>query len=109
MDINASLTETIAIVDGIVCMEGEGPIMGSPKDMGLIVVGTNPTAVDATICRLMGILPERVPYLKLARRRLGPIEEDWIDQRGEAWQPLAQAFEILDRPHLEQMRGDLIS
>ncbi len=38
-DINASLPRTIAIVDGILCMEGDGPIMGSPKQMGLVIVG----------------------------------------------------------------------
>ena len=37
-DINASLPKTIAIVDGIVAMEGDGPIMGSAKPMGLVVV-----------------------------------------------------------------------
>ena len=30
------------IVDGIDCMEGDGPIMGSPKPMGLLVIGTEP-------------------------------------------------------------------
>jgi len=32
-DINASLPRTLAIVDGILCMEGDGPIMGSAKPM----------------------------------------------------------------------------
>ena len=63
-DINASLPKTIAIVDGIVCMEGDGPIMGTAKRLGLVIVGTNPTAVDATVARLMGLAPERVSYLR---------------------------------------------
>ena len=58
-DINASLPKTIAIVDGIDCMEGDGPIMGTLKPMGLVVVGTNPAAVDATVCRLMDVDPLR--------------------------------------------------
>ena len=33
-DINASLPRTIAIVDGIDCMEGDGPIMGTPQAHG---------------------------------------------------------------------------
>ena len=40
-DINASLPRTIAIVDGIECMEGDGPIMGTKKAMGLVFIGTN--------------------------------------------------------------------
>jgi uncharacterized protein (DUF362 family) len=74
-DINASLPPTISIVDGILCMEGDGPIMGSPKPMGLLVMGTNLPTVDATVCRLMQVRPERVSYLRLAHRRLGPIVE----------------------------------
>lgn len=111
-DINASLPRTIAIVDGIDCMEGDGPIMGTMKRMGLVLIGTNPTAVDATVCRLMEVHPHAVPYLSLAADRLGPIEERLIEQRGEPWQPLARPFAILDKPHLRGLvknRGVLIS
>ena len=37
-DINALLPATVGIVDGIVCLEGDGPIMGTPKAMGLLAV-----------------------------------------------------------------------
>jgi uncharacterized protein (DUF362 family) len=74
-DINASLPKLIGIVDGIDCMEGDGPILGSRKPMGLIVVGTNLPAIDATIARIMGMVPQRVPYLALVDKRLGTIVE----------------------------------
>lgn len=106
VDINASLPPTLAIVDGIECMEGDGPILGSPKSMGLVVVGTNATAVDATIARIMGLAPERVRYLNLAGDRLGPTDDHLIDQRGERWEPLVSPFKILDRPHLRFLRPD---
>ena len=61
-DINASLPKTIAVVDGIVAMEGDGPIMGSAKPMGLLLIGANPTAVDATVARIMGLKPERFVF-----------------------------------------------
>jgi uncharacterized protein (DUF362 family) len=99
-DINASLPKTIAIVDGIECMEGDGPIMGTPKHLGVILVGTNQTAVDATVCRLMQIDPGRIEYLRLAADCLGPVSERLIDQRGERWQSLAASFTLLDVPHL---------
>jgi uncharacterized protein (DUF362 family) len=111
-DINASLPRTIAIVDGIDCMEGDGPIMGTLKHMGLVLVGTNPAAVDATVCRLMDIDPYAITYLRAAANRLGPIDNAAIDQRGEPWQPLARPFTILDRPHLKPLiyrRGVLVS
>jgi uncharacterized protein (DUF362 family) len=103
-DINASLPKTVAVVDGIVCMEGDGPIMGSPKPLGLLAIGTNLTAVDATCARIMGLDPARVSYLKLARGKLGPVADASIQQRGERWQDLASPFSILDVPHLQLLR-----
>lgn len=104
-DINASLPPMITVVDGILAMEGDGPIMGSPKPMGLLVIGTNPTAVDATLCRLMQLEPKRIPYLQLANRRLGPVRQGAIEQRGETIADYRSAFQILDRPHLQAMRA----
>jgi uncharacterized protein (DUF362 family) len=103
-DINASLPKTISIVDGIECMEGDGPIMGTPKKMGVLVIGTNPAAVDATVCRLMRIDPTAIEYLYLAGDKLGPTNEDLIYQRGESWRPLASSFNLLNKPHLRGMR-----
>jgi uncharacterized protein (DUF362 family) len=105
-DINASLPPLLAIVDGIDCMEGDGPILGSLKPMGLIVIGTNVPAVDATVARSMGLIPERVPYLALAADRLGPLEESRIQQRGEAWRDVASRFKLLDQPHLRRLMAD---
>ena len=42
LDINAAVRPHLAIVDGIVGMEGDGPIMGTPRHAGLLVMGTNP-------------------------------------------------------------------
>jgi uncharacterized protein (DUF362 family) len=103
VDINASLPRTIAIVDAIDCMEGDGPILGSPKSLGLIAVGLNPTAVDATCARVIGLEPRRISYLKLAQR-LGPLDARHIPQRGESWESVASPFQILDVPHLQELR-----
>lgn len=103
-DINASLGKTIAIVDGILCMEGDGPIMGTAKPLGMIAIGTNPTAVDATCARVMGLEPKRIGYLKLTSHRLGPIQERLIVDRGETWRELVSPFELLDKPHLAVLR-----
>lgn len=104
VDINASLPQRIAIVDGIVCMEGDGPILGSPKPMGLIAVGMSLAALDATLARIAGFNPYKVPYLALADGRLGPIDDRRIIQRGEPWRDLASPFSIIDRKDLQAMR-----
>jgi uncharacterized protein (DUF362 family) len=105
-DINASLPKTMAIVDGILCMEGDGPIVGTPKPMGLVLIGTNPPAVDATAARIMGLDPMKIRYLRLAGDRLGPLDEQRIEQRGEKWQTLVDPFEMIDYAHLQSLRAD---
>jgi uncharacterized protein (DUF362 family) len=103
-DINASLPKTVSIVDGILAMEGDGPIMGSPRPMGLLIVGTNNTAVDATLGRIMGFEPSKIEYMKLAANKLGPIEESFIRQEGEQWRDVAHPFKIIDAPQLRGLR-----
>lgn len=105
-DINASLPRTITVVDGIDCMEGDGPILGSLKHMGVLAMGTSLPTVDATLCRLMGLVPERINYLKLAANRLGPIADRFIQQEGERWEKLSSPFLVLDRPHLQGLRAE---
>jgi uncharacterized protein (DUF362 family) len=95
VDITATVRPHLAIVDGILGMEGDGPIMGTPKPAGLLVMGTNLPAVDATCCRLMGIAPERVPSLCLAAGRLGPLQSAHIQQRGERLVDVTQNFHFI--------------
>ena len=104
-DINASLPKTLAVIDGIECMEGDGPIMGTPKQLGLIAISLQPAAVDATCARIMGLDPSRMKYLHLATKTSGEILDRRIEQRGERWQPLATPFQMLDVPHLRELRA----
>ena len=83
LDINAAVKPDFAIVDGIVGMEGNGPIQGTPKACGALIFGDDPVAVDATCCRVMGLRPERIKYLAAAGTMLGNIKADKIQQVGE--------------------------
>jgi uncharacterized protein (DUF362 family) len=104
IDINRSLPPALAIVDGIVCMEGDGPIMGTAKPLGLIGVGANLAALDATLARVIGLEPSRIRYLRDAGGRIGPIHEQGIAQRGESWRTLATPFHLVDFPHIQNLR-----
>jgi uncharacterized protein (DUF362 family) len=104
LDINATVRSSLAIVDGIVGMDGDGPIMGDPKQVGAVIMGANLTAVDATCVRLMDLNPAGVEYLAQASGRLGPIQERNIRQLGEPIAALRTRFEILDLPHLASVR-----
>jgi uncharacterized protein (DUF362 family) len=97
VDINTTVRPQIAIVDGIVGMEGDGPIMGTPVHSGALVIGRNLPAVDATCARIMGVNPEKISYLKRASVSLGPIVETSIEQRGETIGHVAKLYALLDK------------
>jgi len=97
VDINSTLTmPRFAIVDGIVGMEGNGPIQGAPRPAGVLIFGEDLVAVDATATRLMKIDPARVRYLRIAGEFLGHLERERIRQTGEPVERFAQDFQVID-------------
>lgn len=53
----------LAIVDGIVAGEGEGPLGATPVDAGLLVAGRDPSLVDHVAARAMGYDPARIAMI----------------------------------------------
>jgi len=92
--LNRLFRNTFAIVDGIVGMEGNGPIQGTPKACGVLVMGRDVVAVDATCCRIMGLDPEKIEYLRMAAD-LGHVHPERIEQRGEAPESVRTDFDLL--------------
>ncbi len=101
LDINAVARPDFAIVDGIIGMEGNGPIQGTPKACGVLVLGDDPVAVDATCCRVMGIIPQKVKYLARAGTLLGHVEASKIQQLGERIEGVKAPFAVL--PEFRQL------
>jgi uncharacterized protein (DUF362 family) len=95
LDINAACRPDFAIVDGIVGMEGDGPTQGTPKASGVLVFGNDPVAVDATCCRVMGLMPERIQYLWRAGTLLGHLQIDKIQQLGDPIASVETPFSVL--------------
>ncbi len=95
LDINSTVRPDFAIVDGIIGMEGNGPIQGSPKPSGVLILGDDPVAVDATCSRVMGLVPERINYLAKAGVLLGHLQEEKIRQLGESVASVRTPFAVL--------------
>jgi uncharacterized protein (DUF362 family) len=95
LDINAAARPDFAIIDGIVGMEGNGPIQGTPKSAGVLIFGDDPVAVDCTACRVMGLKPERVKYLARAGTLLGHLETKKIQEVGERVESVRSSFSVL--------------
>ncbi|MDH3503291.1 MAG: DUF362 domain-containing protein [Nitrospirota bacterium] len=107
LDINATLKPHFAIVDAVIGMEGDGPIMGNPVQAGVLVMGRNLPSVDATCCRIMGIDPHKIEYLRKADQWLGPIHESLIEQRGESWRTVQHPFALV--PEIPAHQGIRLS
>ncbi|MDO4553213.1 MAG: DUF362 domain-containing protein [Bacillota bacterium] len=77
-DLNLFLGPRLHIMDGIVAMEGNGPASGTPVHMGVLLLSSDPVALDAVFCRLVDLSPEQVlPIVVGEERGLGRrCEED---------------------------------
>ena len=93
VDIAAAVRPSLAIIDGIVGMQGDGPIHGrSRPGRASSSSRRDPVAADVTGARLMGMDPEKVPYLMEAGDFLGQARSELIEQRGEDPERLAKSF-----------------
>jgi len=95
VDICATLPIHFVIADGIVAMEGNGPLAGSPRHLDKLVLADDPVAADATCARLMGFVPERVPHITAAADFLGNMSIDQIDQMASRVASPIVPFEVV--------------
>ena len=100
-DIAALVPVKLSIMDGIVGMQGRGPINGYPINANLVVGGRDEVAVDATSMRLIGLDPYSSGHVRLAAERgIGAIAEGDIGIDGDfeklrvAIEPAAQDWAI---------------
>lgn len=104
LDINAALpVPRFNIIDGIVGMEGNGPIQGDAVNSGVLVFGADPVAVDATAARLMGVDPEAVTYIRKAGDFLGNIRVADTVILGEPIERLRREFRLV--PSFSRLRA----
>ena len=102
LDLNATIRPQFTIVDAVVAMEGDGPIMGKPRQTGFLAMGSDLVAVDATCARIIGLDPSKITYLEEASRYLGHISTSRIDQRGENPARYRTRFDVL--PHFKALQ-----
>jgi uncharacterized protein (DUF362 family) len=71
-DINKCLRPALHIMDGIIAMQGAGPTAGTPYPAKKILMGTDPLALDAVACAMLGLdLGELPMYRDSLRRGIG--------------------------------------
>ena len=95
LDICATVSIHFVIADGIIAMEGNGPLNGSARHFAKVVLSNDPVAADATCARLMGFEPERVPHIREAARFLGNSSSELIQHIGEPPVPAQRPFQVV--------------
>ncbi len=60
--------KVLIVADMIVSGEKEGPVLPSPKNVGVIAAGVNPVCFDEAVVTLMGFDPDKIPTLQNVRK-----------------------------------------
>jgi uncharacterized protein (DUF362 family) len=95
LDLCATVPVHFVIADGIVAMEGDGPLNGAPRLLGRIVLADDPVAADATCARLMGLEPDRIAHIREASRFLGNGSPARIEEVGETVGSPSSPFRVV--------------
>ena len=78
--------------------------MGTPRNVGAVILGKNLLAVDATASRIMGFDPCKIPYLSIAGKHLRGLHESDIVYRGYHPREFATRFACL--PQFASAQGN---
>lgn len=79
IDLNQIVNPRLCVMDGVVAMDGNGPTSGDPISMNVILMSTDPVALDTVFCHLVHLKPDMVPTnVHGERMGLGTWKEEEI-------------------------------
>jgi len=88
----------LSVIDGVVGMEGDGPVSGTAKASGVALAGVDAAAVDVIGAQVMGYDPRTIGYLHYLMELQGFTPGD-IQVLGEQVADCATKYK--DHPHYE--------
>jgi uncharacterized protein (DUF362 family) len=95
LDICATVPMHFVIADGVVAMEGNGPLHGTHRNLGKMVLADDPVAADFICARLMDLDPHRVWHLDRAAHFLGNASDERIELIAEGLPRRTVPFDVL--------------
>ena len=76
----------VTIIDGVVALEGMGPISGDPKPLGFLIGSTDPIAAEIICCDIVGFDPMKLPIIRKAKEQnFGCSNINMIDTVGDPY------------------------
>lgn len=84
VDVFQKVRPHLVLMDGIIAMDGNGPMSGNLRDVGLLIGGQDGVAIDSVFSRLAGIDPLSILTTREAyKRKLGEADFNKMDILGE--------------------------
>lgn len=110
VDLNNYINPRLYVMDGIFGMEGNGPRGGTPRKMGVLLLSSDPVALDATVCRLVHLNPGYVPTIVSGMNSgAGTFLENEIEIVGDDTQNLSFPDFDVDRQAVHPYRPGYIA
>ncbi len=99
-DITLFVKPRLYIMDAIFAMEGNGPQSGDPKKLGLILLSTDPVAIDTVASTIVCLNPEFVPPILFGKNAgLGTNDLNEIEITGEPIEQVQdKTFNVVRKP-----------
>ncbi len=93
----------LTIMDAVVGMEGNGPGSGDPREVGLVLAGRDPVALDVVSGRIIGVDPSLLYIVRAAAEAgVGETQLDRIQIHGEALADVTvKGYRLPPQEHLE--------
>lgn len=109
VDLNTLIRPRLCIMDGIMAMEGNGPRGGNARKLGVLLISSDPIALDATACRIIDLPPEVVTTSEPGEKAgLGTYHAENIEILGEEIETLVdREFDAIRRAPVPRSAGRL--
>jgi uncharacterized protein (DUF362 family) len=84
VDLFEKIPPAVTIADGIIAMEGQGPMSGKSRNLGILIASTDTVALDAVCSKIIGFEPLDIHTTKIAYQRgLGEADLEKIEICGD--------------------------
>ncbi len=97
VDLYSSVGKGIALMDGVVGMQGYGPSSGSARKLGLVLASKNAANLDVVACEAIGLSSDRVHTVKDTIARGIAAQLDQLEVLGEKLSEVERGFDIPTR------------
>ncbi len=100
VDINTFVRPRLCVMDAVVAMEGNGPNTGDLKQLGLLMLSSDPVALDAVACRIIDLDPSYVLTCERGERAgLGTFRAENIEVLGDSVESFRDpSFKVVRKP-----------